>query len=245
MCSVLHLAVVCLYLVANRRHSVGTANGLKYWQLQRPMFVIAICAAATGLAAASCYIYVFASDSAGDVFFKGFSAGGFASPPFIALLIFQPLEFFTYAPRFTPITHVLRVIPACRYVSSMVMLQLRMMDLCFNRQSSGPRTRAVLFPLSIVVAACVVCGCANAYETSRGSYGGLYSSESERGRLFTVVQLTAQFMSDLILTSLFFHSMRACRRQLLVRAAVSIQVCPVPPPPVPPRVYTCHIFSRF
>jgi len=111
----------------------------------------------------------------------------------------------------------------------MVMLQLRMMDLCFNRQSSGPRTRAVLFPLSAVVTACVVCGCANAYETSRGSYGSLYSAESEHGRLFTVVQLTAQFMSDLILTSLFFYSMRACRRQLLVRAAVSIQVCPSPP----------------
>ena len=127
-------------------------------------------------------------------------------------------------------------------MSSMVMLQLRMMDLCFNRQSSGPRTRAVLFPLSIVVAACVVCGCANAYETSRGSYGGLYSSESERGRLFTVVQLTAQFMSDLILTSLFFHSMRACRRQLLVRAAVSIQVMSCPTSMCSP---TCHIFSRF
>ncbi len=109
-------------------------------------------------------------------------------------------------------------------MSSMVMLQLRMMDLCFNRQNSGPRTRAVLLPLSLVVAACVVCGCANAYETSRGSYGGLYSSENERGRLFTVVQLTAQFMSNLILTLLFFYSMRACRRQLLVRSAVSIQV---------------------
>jgi hypothetical protein len=59
---------------------------------------------------------------------------------------------------------------------SMVMLQLRMVDLCFNRQASGPRTRAVsasalfcmyvsrikalitsqvLYPLSAVVTACV------------------------------------------------------------------------------------------
>jgi hypothetical protein len=45
-------------------------------------------------------------------------------PAFTALLVLQPVEFFSY-------------------VSSMVMLQLRMVDLCFNRQASGPRTRAV------------------------------------------------------------------------------------------------------
>jgi len=97
ICSVLHAAVVCLYLVANHRHSVGSTNGLKYWQLQRPMFIVAICAATTGLAASACYLYVFATDTSGDTFFRGFSSGGFASSPFIALLIFQPLEFFTSA----------------------------------------------------------------------------------------------------------------------------------------------------
>ena len=30
VCAALHLAVICLYAVANYRHSLGTANGLKY-----------------------------------------------------------------------------------------------------------------------------------------------------------------------------------------------------------------------
>ncbi len=103
----------------------------------------------------------------------------------------------------------------------------------------------------------VVCGCANAfvgsssckavqlqlnnacrYETSVGSYSGLYSDEGAQGRLFTVVQvrtasyapqptrvaiivttaqqLTAQATSSIILTFLFFFSMRACRQTRLI-----------------------------
>ncbi len=38
------------------------------------MFIVAICAASTGLAAAACYLCVFASDSADDIFLKGFRA---------------------------------------------------------------------------------------------------------------------------------------------------------------------------
>jgi hypothetical protein len=90
LCAALHLSVACLYIVALIRHSVGTANGLKcdpsppppphthshsntnrYWELQRPMFIVATCAAATGLASAACYLFFFASDSADVVFLKG------------------------------------------------------------------------------------------------------------------------------------------------------------------------------
>ena len=101
-----------------------TTFACRYWQLQLPMFVVAVSAAVTGLAAAACYIYIFASDSAEETFLKGRLQPGTASPVFISLLVLQPLEFFSY-------------------VSSIVMLQLRMVDLCFNRQASGARNRAV------------------------------------------------------------------------------------------------------
>jgi hypothetical protein len=99
-------------------------NTCRYWQLQRPMFIVAIVAATTGMAAAGCYLYIFASDSAEETFLKGKMTSAAAPPVFISLLVLQPLEFFSY-------------------MSSMVMLQLRMVDLCFNRQVSGPRNRAV------------------------------------------------------------------------------------------------------
>jgi hypothetical protein len=88
------------------------------------MFIVAIVAATTGMAAAGCYLYIFASDSAEETFLKGKMTSAAAPPVFISLLVFQPLEFFSY-------------------MSSMVMLQLRMVDLSFNRQVSGPRNRAV------------------------------------------------------------------------------------------------------
>jgi hypothetical protein len=68
----------------------------RYWQLQLPMFIVAVCAAVTGLAAASCYLYIFAYDMADDVFIKGLKTSEGTSPPvFVALLVIQPLEFFS------------------------------------------------------------------------------------------------------------------------------------------------------
>ena len=104
------------------------------------MFVVAVCAATTGLAAAACYLYIFASDLAEETFLKGGLRSGAASPVFISLLVFQPLEFFSYVIGIVPLVENCNTLSM--YVSSIVMLQLRMVDLCFNRQT-GPRNRAV------------------------------------------------------------------------------------------------------
>ncbi len=59
--------------------------------------------------------------------FKGRLQPSTASSIFISLLVLQPLEYFFY-------------------VSSIAILQLRMVDLCFNRQASGARKRNLLTP---------------------------------------------------------------------------------------------------